>query len=276
MLSSPPPILIADRFPVLLDSLMDLLASLTDEEWQRPVHGAWSVKDLAQHLLGDELNILSGQRDGYREKSGHIDSWDDLVTFINDRNDIWVRATRRLSPRIIMDLLREAGVQANAFFVSLDPFAIGGPVNWAGPDPAPFWLDIAREFTERWHHQQHIRAAVGKPGGTEPYVLAPVLAAFVRALPVTYQHVVAPDQTCVTLTISGEAGGAWTVMREGERWQLYAGKPEKSAAEITLPEDVAWRLFTCGFSKEAARNVAVLSGDRYLAERALETVSIIA
>lgn len=276
MLTEPTPILIADRFPVLLDALLNLLAGLTDEEWQRPVHGEWSVKDLAQHLLGDELNILSGKRDGYHERTGPLDSWDKLVAFINYRNDIWVRATRRLSPRVILTLLRENGDLANAFFATLDPFATGGPVNWAGPDPAPVWLDIAREFTERWHHQQHIRAAVGKPGATEPFFLAPVLEAFVRALPVTYQPLNALDQTCITLNISGAAGGTWTVMREAGRWQLYAGRPEQPAAEITLPEDVAWRLFTRGISREAARNVAVVSGDHKLAERALETVSILA
>ena len=36
-------------------------------------------------------------------------------------------------------------------------------VNWAGPEPAPIWLDPAREYTERWVHQQHIRDAVRNP-----------------------------------------------------------------------------------------------------------------
>ncbi len=53
----------------------------------------------------------------------------------------------------------QTGEQTNAYFQRVDPFAMGGPVSWAGPEPAPVWLDVAREFTERWHHQQHIRAA---------------------------------------------------------------------------------------------------------------------
>ncbi len=277
MLYKIPPVLVADHFPSLLDALLDLLSSLSDEEWQRPVHGGeWTVKDLAQHLLGDEMNILSGKRDRYTEKHMVIHSWDELVTFINYRNAIWVEATRRLSPRLICELLRSNGEQVNQYFLTVDPYAMGGPVNWAGPEPAPVWLDVAREFTERWHHQQHIRDAVGKPGCTDAYFLAPVLAAFMHALPQTFQEVDEPEGTSVSMTITGEAGGVWSAVREGGCWELYAGKPEHSRAEIVLPEDIAWRLFTRGISPEAARQAAKLCGDLRLAEKALETTSIIA
>ena len=60
-------------------------------------------------------------------------------------------------------------------------------MSWAGPEPAPVWLDLAREYTERWHHQQHIRDAVNKPGLKDPHWMAPVLAAFVWAMPHAYR-----------------------------------------------------------------------------------------
>ncbi len=273
----PEPVLVADRFPALLASLLDLLAGLSDDEWHRPVHaGAWSVKELAQHLLGDEINILSGKRDRFHEQLGPIDSWESLVALINRRNAEWVQATRRMSPRVIIDLLASTGAQANAHFAQLDPYAIGGPVNWAGPDPAPVWLDIAREFTERWHHQQHIRQAVGKPGALKSYYLAPVLATFARALPRTYHNVAAAPGAVVCLRITGEGGSEWAVAREGHGWTLYAGCPDHPAAEVTLPSDVAWQLFTRGITPDQAQATARLSGDPALALRLLDTVAIIA
>jgi hypothetical protein len=42
-------------------------------------------------------------------------------------------------------------------------FAMGEPVTWAGPEPAPIWLDIAREYTERWLHQAQVRDATRNP-----------------------------------------------------------------------------------------------------------------
>src|SRR5207253_325278 len=128
------------------------------------------------------------------------------VPFVNRINDDWMRASRRLSPRVARDLLASVGQPLFDYFASLDPLALGGPVSWAGPAPAPVWLDVAREYTERWHHQQHIRDAVGRPGLTEPRYLAPVLDAFVRALPHTYRAVAAPDGAVVALTIAGAAG----------------------------------------------------------------------
>ena len=278
MLTPPEPILIADRFPALLDSLLDLLTDLTPEEWQRPtVAAGWSVKDMAGHLLGDEINILSGQRDRYHEPAPDLSQWEALVAFINQRNGVWVEAARRISPALLCQLLRETGQQANAFFATLDPFATGGPVDWAGSEPAPVWLDLAREFTERWHHQQHIRDALNRPGSTQPYFLAPVLAAFVRALPHTYRDFPAPDGTFITLHISGPAGSVWTVARESGRWVLYAGEPPRAAdARLSLPEDSAWRLFTRGINADQALAAVQITGDRRLALQALRTISIIA
>jgi uncharacterized protein (TIGR03083 family) len=276
-MQNPPPILVADRFPALLEALLELLTGLSAEEWDRPTAAAgWSVKDVALHLLGDEISILSGRRDGFSEPGEPIQTWDELVAFLNACNAAWVQATRRISPQLLCELLRFTGEQANAWFLSLDLYAMGGPVSWAGPEPAPVWLDVAREFTERWHHQQHIRDAVGKPGCMEPYFLKPVLAAFMHGLPRTYEGVEAPEGACITITITGASGGAWSLLRQDGRWQLYLGTPDSPAAEITLPEDAAWRLFTKGLSKGQARQTARLLGDLELAKRALETVSIIA
>ncbi len=276
-LEKPEPVLVADLFREILDSLLALLRGLEPAEWERPTAAAgWTVKDVAAHLLGDDVGILSRRRDGYRKPSPSLDSWDELVAWLNARNEEWVRVNRRLSPPLLCDLLQLTGEQASAYFRSLAPVATGGAVSWAGPEPAPVWLDVAREFTERWHHQQHIRDAVGKPGLTEPRYLGPVLATFVHALPRTLTAVVAPEGTRVTLKIVGPAGGSWTVVREDERWVLYHGAAPEPDAEVELPEDAAWRLFTKGLSSGNARSRAVLRGDEALGGKLLETISIIA
>jgi hypothetical protein len=205
-----------------------------------------------------------------------IDGWDALVAFINDWNQDWVRVGRRISPRLLIDLLRQTGEQMNAYFQGLDPYALGGAVSWAGPDPAPVWLDLAREYTERWHHQQHIRTAVGKPGLMSPHYLAPVLQAFMFALPYTFHEVVAPEGTVVTVTITGGAGGHWTIQREGTGWQLYSGAPQGPDAEVVLAEDLSWRLFTRGVSREEAMGQMTFNGSRDLGSKVLEMVAIIA
>ncbi|HEY6041741.1 MAG TPA: maleylpyruvate isomerase N-terminal domain-containing protein, partial [Anaerolineae bacterium] len=163
-MQKPSPVIVAPFFPELLTALLELLRGLDPEAWSRPtVAEGWSIHDVALHLLGDEIGMLSRKRDNYREATPHLDSWEELVRWLNTRNNEWVKSTRRISPRLICDLLEFAGRQVNEYFASLDPYVLGSPVSWVGPEPAPVWLDLAREFTERWHHQQHIRDACGKP-----------------------------------------------------------------------------------------------------------------
>ena len=82
------------------------------------------------------------------------------------------------------------------------------------------WFDVARELTERWHHQQQIRDAVGRPPLYERY-LAPVIDTFVRALPYTYRDVDAPEGTTIVLRIDD---AAWSLVREAIAWQLFVGR----------------------------------------------------
>jgi len=276
-MNSPQPILVADLFPEVLASLLDLLAGFSSEDWNTTTAcSRWSVKDIASHLLGGQIGVLSRKRDAYAFSGDPIQKWADLVTLINNLNDIWVKAASRLSPQLLCQLLRITGEQVCDYFDSLDPYATGDPVDWAGPDPAPVWLDLAREYTEWWHHQQQIRDAVGKRGLKEPRFFAPVLDTFVRALPHTYRKVEAINGTTLALTITGDAGGRWLLQREDDQWQLYLAHLKPADAEVSLDQEIAWRLFCKGISVDDALASSTILGHRALALKALEMVSVIA
>ena len=230
MLDEPKPILVADLFPEILEHLLTLLSGLSRDEWQQPTACAgWNVKDVALHLLGVEISNLSIRRDGH-VASESIQGWDELVEFINEWNQDWVCVSRRMSTALLTEMLRFVGEKVCEHFRLLNPHLIGGPVSWAGPDQAPVWLDIAREYTERWHHQQHIRDAVNRPGLKEPQYFAPVLGTFVWGLLRAFHSVRAADGMIVTLTIVGESGGCWSIQCENGAWQLYSGTIEEPEA----------------------------------------------
>ena len=278
------PIHTRDLFPTERQALLDLLASLSDDDWNHDtICDGWSVKDIAAHLLGDDMGLLSGRRDGYRAADTvgvNFDDWGELIGFINRRNAEWVTATRRLSPRVLIDLLRITGQQTQAIFESLDVNATGSMVNWASAAPVPVWMELAREYTERWTHQQHIRDAVNRPGLKDHATFGPVLDAFIRALPRTYAAVDAPDGTQIACTISGDAddaGGQWLLHRESGAWALYtldAADPPP-ANRITLDQETAWRLFTHGINPQTAQSQSDLIGDQALCRVFFDTVSML-
>jgi uncharacterized protein (TIGR03083 family) len=262
-------------------ALLGLLGDLSPADWEAPtVCPGWSVKDVAAHLLGDDIGRLSWGRDGYVNPAFaaglDIATLPGLVAAIDRQNAVWVAGTRRISPRLLIELLKMTGELTEAYFASLDMTALGMPVDWAGPEPAPVWLDVAREYTERWVHQQHIRDAVGKPGLKERRWFAPVLETFVRGLPRVLRDAPSPDGTALRLVISGDVGGEWIALRQNGDWVLGMAPGMAVDATIELDDDRAWRLFTKGISKEEARKGVRIEGDAALAERALDTVSILA
>ncbi|MCC6801488.1 MAG: maleylpyruvate isomerase family mycothiol-dependent enzyme [Anaerolineae bacterium] len=272
------PVLAAPLFPRLYETHFDLLRSLTPEQWGLPTACAgWSVKDVASHMLADDVGWLSGGRDSFREKPDRpIKEWDDLVDWINLRNEGWVWSTRRMSTRLLVALAPIIGRWLLSYVDSLDPFAPGPVISWAGSDPAPMWMQIGRELTERWMHHQHICDAVGVESLKDAEMVHAVLDMFVRALPYTYRRVEALDGSVITLWLIGDGGGSWSLMRWDDGWRLLAVTELAPTCTVTLPVDTAWRLFTKGMTGEQARRAAIIEGDKTLAEPLLHMVSIIA
>ena len=65
----------------------------------------------------------------------------------------------------MIDMMKVVCEQSARFHESLDPFAPARfAVGLAGEETSLNWFDTARELTERWHHQQHIRLATNRPG----------------------------------------------------------------------------------------------------------------
>jgi uncharacterized protein (TIGR03083 family) len=273
-----PPLLIAHLIPRVEAALVELLRSLTDEDWDRPtIAGAWRVKDVAAHLLDTHLRKLSFVRDGYRDATITADDVRDLTAFVNHLNREGVAVYRRLSPAVLIDLMARAAAESAAYHQSLDPDAEAlFAVSWAGEERSANWFDTAREYTERWHHQQQIRLATSRPGIMTPELYYPVLDCFMRALPHAFRSIARDAGTTLVVDVTGECGGRWVLARDGERWQLAAAPSAANpAATIAIPQEIAWRVFTKGIGREAAARLVETTGDRDLALRVLETTAIV-
>lgn len=271
---------VAHLFPLLDARLLEVLRGLSPEDWERPTAcSLWSVKDVAAHLLDGSLRRVSAQRDGWLlpPPPGALDSRASLVAWLNAVNAEWVSAARRISPALLVEMLEMVGREAAEMFAAADPHGPAlFPVAWAGETRSEMWMDVAREYTERWLHQQHVRDAVGRQGIQTRELYHPVLDAFLRALPHTYRDVDAPAGAAVTVTVEGEAGGDWTIVRQDGAWRLHLGRPESSDARVWIEPDAAWRLFTKASRGPDPRECVRIEGDEPLGRHALEMVSVMA
>ena len=263
------PTLAAHLFPPLGRELVALLRALPAEAWDRAtVCRAWTVKDIAAHLLDTALRRLSVGRDAHllAPPPLPITGYRDLVGFLNGLNAEWVTALRRVSPQLLTELLAWVEPPLAEHLASIDPWApaVFG-VAWAGEETSPGWFDVARELTERWHHQQQIRLAAGAPPLDDPRLSGPVLETFLRALPHRYREVAASEGATLVVRINGRVPYVYTLRRDGSGWTLLAGEAAEPAARIVIPEEPAWLLLTKGMTGEAARARAAIEGEPRLA-----------
>lgn len=264
-------------FAAVQEELIGLLEGLSDEEWRASTRSAaWDVKDVAAHLLDGDVRRLSLHRDGLvlAEPDG-IDGYEALVDYLDGLNETWVAAARRMSPRLIVELTALLTPRVVEHLRGLAPEGRARfPVAWAGEETSEHWFDVAREYTEKWHHQQQIREAVGRPLLTGRRWLRPLVATLVRGVPPVFERYAEGDGTTrLALEVGGVVEGRWLLTDESGRWELFEPEGEEAGTRVTMDDDTAWRLFTGTISEEEAVERMEVTGDRALGELVARTVS---
>jgi len=255
-------------FPDVNKSLLVLLKSLNKDEWNLPtVVPGRTVKDLTAHLLDGSLRRLSNCRDNYQTDVPKIESYDDLVNYIQGINKSWIEATKRLSPQILIALLEFSEEWVYEYFKTLNPNDTAKySVAWAGEMESQNWFDIAREYTEKWHHQMQIRLAVKKPGLDSKELFYPLIDTFMRGLPHAYRNATSAQNSGIQVNITGQGGGVWCLEKTDLNWQLVKTLKNKPEAIIEMSDNTAWQLFTDSMPKDVAIKSIKIHGNKLLGE----------
>jgi uncharacterized protein (TIGR03083 family) len=264
---------VRDVRPIIAEErrcLVHLLDDLSPDEWTRPSAApGWTVRDIALHLLHDDLRWLTLGRDG--DVSSLIDMSDrrEFVRLLAANNQRWIDGAQGLSPRVVTELLAWAGDQVDAHDRSQDLLGEGW-VSWASDGPVPYWFNLAQEFTERWVHQQQMREAVGRVEDHEA-LLPEVLRTFVWAFP---HQLRVPAKAGDQVELDLGAGGTWTLTFSGDaHWSLAerraSGDP---VATLRLRAGRAWRMLT---GAPVARDEVEATGPPDIEEALLQVRSII-
>lgn len=236
-----------DVTPFLLPerhAFVDLLRGLDPDQWDAATECPhWTVKGVALHLLGDDLSLLSRQRDA---------ATNGLLTYAVDHpgltfpelldgfNEQWVHAAGFFSTALVVELLAITGTWTADYYGAADPLALGEPVGFFGAygQPSPHWQAHAREYIERWIHHSQIRRALGL-GPVDSEFSAPAIEAFVLGLGTRNPGI-----------------GSFTI---GERtWEF------RDAAALSLDPDLAQTVLSRGLPFE--ETVPAYTGDPALVE----------
>lgn len=266
-------------FPSLNKALADLLKSLKPGDWNKhTVCPKWTVKDIVAHLLDTNIRRLSIGRDGNSFlKNRKFTTYEEVIDFLNDLNADCPKAMKRGSPEILIEMIEKYQDELLVYFKELDPFdRTIFPVQWGGKEHSENWFDIAREYSERWLHQQQIRQAINDHKLLAPEFYHPFLQTVMQALPFTYQKIMAPIGSTIKVEIVGPAGGSWTIIKYENFWSFTEEEVITPDALVYIDQQIAWLLFSKGIETMDAAQYYQLHGDRELGSHVLKMTSLIA
>jgi uncharacterized protein (TIGR03083 family) len=271
-----PPGDFANLFALERSRLLELLATIGESDWHKPSPcPEWNVLGLCCHLLGDDLSALARFRDQHHgtippeglNEVGYIE-WIDALQIE------WVRATRRLSPELVVELLTWTAPQLIDLLTGQDPRSRTGHVSWAGQEPVPLWLHQVRELSEYWIHRQQLLQALGRPSDLRPELIEPILNGLRWAYPHRLNHVPAQSGDTVCIEISGSVQAVWHIVSNATEWNFRPEPGKRSMARMTLNTEQAWRLLTNNLSTTDQANLD-LTGDQRIVDVLRGTRAII-
>ena len=265
--------------PILDQKLIGLLSSLAKEDWDKSTLAKqWTVKDIVAHLLDGNLRTLSMLRDDYYgEKPKNISDYRGMVNYLNSLNADWVKAFKRISPKVLIELLENSCREYCHYLNQLDLVENATwAVAWAGEIESKNWFHIAREYTEKWHHQKQIREAVGADGLMERELYFPLIQTFMMALPHTYRNVKAINGSSIAVVITGDSGGKWIIEYAKETWEFAENEIANVSAQVEIEQEDAWKLFTKGLSHDEAIQRINFKGSVELGKEILKMVAVMA
>jgi uncharacterized protein (TIGR03083 family) len=272
------PISTLHLFLPLDQKLIELLKSLSPEDWKKPTLAKlWTVKDVAAHLLDGNLRVLASAQNYNGDPPSQIHSYQDLVDYLNSLNAEWVRAMKRVSPITLIELLEVTQQSVIDYYHTLDLWAPSRfPVSWAGEEESKNWFHLAREYTERWHHQQQIREAIGKEGIIDNKFFSPLINTFMMALPFAYRDTIATDGTVISVKVTDPSPHEWRIICRQQKWNFTSEKNSTPNTFIEMNADTAWKHFTKALPEQIASEKIKISGNQELGEPIFKMISIMA
>lgn len=179
-------------------TLIDLLPTLSDDDWSRPTDlPGWDVHDVAAHLA--HLEAVLAVHDT-SVPTGSTTSATPTAQYTQSGVD----ARKDSTPEQLVEELRESVERRSAELADLPdpssrPTATPGGVDWT-------WEVLLRNRAiDVWAHEQDIRRAVGRPGSIGSGGAQVTAHTFAAGMPyVLGKRVAPPAGTSVVWTVTGE------------------------------------------------------------------------
>ncbi|HVT42674.1 MAG TPA: maleylpyruvate isomerase family mycothiol-dependent enzyme [Acidimicrobiales bacterium] len=205
----------------------EVCRELSTTEWGLPTEcPGWDVKDQLSHLIGIELAIMGEPAPQWDRPLG-----DHVKNDVAAANEPWIAVRRANSgPEVLAEFVdvtrRRLAQEADK---TEDEWAA---VGWSPVGQRPHAVFMEVRVFDSWVHEQDVRHALDRPGGTGTRASAISLGRVEDAMPfVVGKKAACPDGTVVRFDVAGDGADARvvTVEVEGGRARALSGAQADAA-----------------------------------------------
>ena len=257
------------------DEIDELLAGLSDEQWQVPTAlPGWRVHDVVSHLIGTESSLLGIPTP---EPDCDVSELVHVHNPVGVMNECWVRHLRGETPAAMLERFRAVTAERRKVLADMDD----GSWNATMPTPvgqATYGRFMRVRIFDLWMHEQDIRDAVGV-WETDDVLLNPPAEQALAEIMSTLGYVVgklggAPSGSRIVFALTGPLQRTARVAVNG-RAQVFDGFDGEPTATIEV-DAVLWTRLLGGRTTAAQNMSAIeLSGDVEVARRVVENLRFV-
>ncbi|MDA3956564.1 hypothetical protein, partial [Oceanispirochaeta sp.] len=184
-------------------------------------------------------------------------------------NNRWVDVLKTLDKTTLLDLFSFSYEKMLSIFDNIE--TLDNPamhnVKWYSDDISPWWLDIAREYTELWMHATQIFKALDNGFTFDSEYLSLFYKICLLALNRTYKNVNEEIQVQIKIAenhyIFNNSYGFLEVLDD-----------KKTTAAISISNNVAWKVFSGIKMTPEELNSVIITGNRNIGKMFLEIESV--
>jgi uncharacterized protein (TIGR03083 family) len=257
-------------------SLADACHALVSQEWELPTEcPGWDVKDQFSHLIGIERLLLGDEAPTWDGPLG-----DHVKNDFAAMNEPWVAIRRPLPGDEVLSEFNDVTAQRLAFLGRATD-EDWSRVAWSPIGDVPMARFMETRVFDSWVHEQDVRTALDRPGGTGGLASAVAVGQVQAAMGmVVGKKAAAPEGSAVRFVISGEGDDAREFTLAIVEGRAKASTGAAAAATVTLSMSaVDFVRLGCGRAtpariRETSGTEAIgVAGDEDLGQRVLDNMN---
>ncbi len=253
-------------------SLAEACHALVTQEWALPTEcPGWDVKDQLSHLIGIERLLLGEEAPVWSDPLG-----EHVKNEFAAMNEPWV-AVRRAEPgdAVLAEFTDVTHQRLQVLRAATD--AQWAEVGWSPVGEVPLARFMETRVFDSWVHEQDVRHALDRPGGTGGLASAIGVGQVQAAMPmVVGKKAAAPEGSVVCFELSGHGDDARRFALAVQGGRAGPAAPDAAPTVTLALSSVDFVRLGCGRAGvdtvEAAGGIAV-EGDAVLGRRVLEQMN---